>query len=155
MRRAKLAVLGLVTLSLCSCSLFGSGKKSGEEGAGEGNIPLADAGGPLRDVHFDFDSSDITAASQGTLRSNSQWLLDNPGTDVVVEGHCDERGTAEYNMALGERRARAAADFLKTAGVPGKSVSTVSYGEELPLDPGHGEDSWAKNRRDHFAISKK
>lgn len=155
MRRAKLAVLGLVTLSLCSCSLFGGGKKSGEEGAGEGNIPLADAGGPLQDVHFDYDSSEINAAGQSTLRSNSQWLLDNPGHDVVVEGHCDERGTAEYNMALGERRARSAADYLKTAGVSSKSISTVSYGEELPLDPGHTEDAWAKNRRDHFAIGKK
>lgn len=154
MRRAKLAVLGLVAVSLCSCSLFGSGKKSGEEGAGEGNIPLADAGGPLQDVHFDFDSSEITSAGQSTLRGNGQWLLDNPGNSVVVEGHCDERGTAEYNMALGERRARAAADYLRTAGVPAKSVSTVSYGEELPLDAGHTEEAWAKNRRDHFAISK-
>lgn len=154
MRRAKFAVLGLVVLSLCSCSLFGSGKKSGEEGAGEGNIPLADAGGPLQDVHFDYDSSSLDATAQGALRSNGQWLLDNPGNSVVVEGHCDERGTAEYNMALGERRARAAADFLKTAGVPAKTLSTVSYGEELPLDPGHTEDAWAKNRRDHFAIQK-
>lgn len=154
MRRAKLAVLGLVIVSLSSCSLFKSGKKSGEDGAGEGNIPLADASGPLQDVHFEFDSSALDAGAQSALRSNGQWLLDNPGNSVIVEGHCDERGTAEYNMALGERRARSAADYLKTAGVPAKSISTVSYGEELPLDPGHTEDAWAKNRRDHFALQK-
>ena len=79
-------------------------------------------------------------------------MLQNEGIKVEVEGHCDERGTNEYNMALGERRATAAADYLRSLGVSGDRMRTVSYGEELPLDPRHNEEAWAKNRRVHFSV---
>jgi len=87
------------------------------------------------------------------MASNAEWLKAHEGATVQVEGHCDERGTNEYNMVLGANRARAAADHFRTLGVPAGSISTVSYGEELPVDPGHNEEAWAKNRRDHFKVN--
>jgi peptidoglycan-associated lipoprotein len=119
---------------------------------GEGNIPVAGPGSELKDVNFAFDSSSLDSRAQSVLRANSQWLLDNPGRKVVIEGHCDERGTNEYNLALGERRARATFDFLRSLGVKADNMSTISYGEELPLDPGQSEDAWSKNRRAHFSM---
>ncbi len=150
MRRVVLAVLLAVSVSACSRST-----SSGSESDGElGNIPLAEAGGALADVNFDYDSSEISTSAQSVLRDNAKWLLDNPNAAATIEGHCDERGTVEYNLALGERRARAAHDFLRSLGVKQSQLSTVSYGEELPLDPGHSEDAWAKNRRDHFRVGR-
>lgn len=132
------------------CSkLFGGGKGKGDS---EGNIPLAEAGGLLKDVNFAFDSSALSTSAQDVLRKNGDWLKSNKKAKVVIEGHCDERGTAEYNLALGDRRARSAFDYLKSNGVSGDQLSTISYGEELPLDPGHDESAWVKNRRAHFTI---
>lgn len=101
-------------------------------------------------IHFDFDRYDIRSDQTSTLESNAKCLKEHPEWKAHVVGHCDERGTTEYNMALGSRRSKAAADYLKRLGVEGKRLRTSSQGEEEPLDPGHNEDAWAKNRRAEF-----
>lgn len=155
MRRVRLFVLLIALVFAFGCSKSGKGGAGTPEDAmGEGNIPLAEPGSELKDVNFDFDSSALSSSAQSTLRENARWLLDHPGQAVTVEGHCDERGTAEYNMALGERRAQSAADFLRSMGVKKDRMNTISYGKELPLDPGHSEAAWAKNRRAHLALRK-
>ncbi|NTU93495.1 MAG: peptidoglycan-associated lipoprotein Pal [Chlorobiaceae bacterium] len=106
---------------------------------------------PMADVNFGYDSSEIGPAAEDQMKSNAAWLAANPARGAVLEGHCDERGTSEYNMALGERRANMAKDYLVRLGVDPTRLQTVSFGEEQPLDPGHTEDAWAKNRRVHFA----
>jgi peptidoglycan-associated lipoprotein len=106
----------------------------------------------LEDVHFDFDRSNIRPDARETLLEHAEKLQEASDADVLIEGHCDERGTNEYNMALGERRARSARDFLVSYGIPTSRLSTISYGEERPLDPGHNEESWARNRRAHFIV---
>lgn len=104
-------------------------------------------------IFFEYDSSDLGAEAQGELARNA-GLLQQYGTWVVtIEGHCDERGTAEYNLALGERRALAARDYLTTMGISADRLRTVSYGKEFPFDPGHDEAGWARNRRAHFVIT--
>jgi peptidoglycan-associated lipoprotein len=117
-----------------------------------GNVPPPVADGPLKDINFAFDSYKIDATAKGILAGNAEWLKANSGSKVQIEGHCDERGTNEYNMVLGANRARAAMEHLRTLGVDASRMSTVSYGEELPLDPAHNEAAWAKNRRDHFKV---
>jgi peptidoglycan-associated lipoprotein len=108
---------------------------------------------PLRPVFFPFDSADFGQDGQTVLNANAE-LLKRFGTWVVtIEGHCDERGTAEYNLALGERRALAARDYLVSLGIPASRLRTVSYGKEFPFDPGHTEDAWGRNRRAHFVIT--
>jgi peptidoglycan-associated lipoprotein len=109
----------------------------------------------LADIHFDFDKFNLVDEARGILKKHAEWLNKNNDVAVVVEGHCDERGTSEYNLALGERRASAAAKYLIDMGVDSKRIKTVSYGEEKPLDPGHNEEAWAKNRRAHFVASGK
>ncbi|MBF0482922.1 MAG: peptidoglycan-associated lipoprotein Pal [Desulfovibrionaceae bacterium] len=101
-------------------------------------------------IHFDLDRYDIKPEYRGIMTTKAQILKANPEVKLVIEGHCDQRGTAEYNLALGERRARAAADFLVNLGIPATRLSTVSYGKERPLDAGSGEAAWSKNRRDEF-----
>ncbi len=105
-------------------------------------------GRPLsRTFYFDYDKSVLKPADLGALEMHAQILRRNPDRSVVLEGHCDERGTREYNLALGERRADAVRTFLLSAGVPGRQIETVSYGEEQPADPGHNESAWERNRR--------
>lgn len=106
------------------------------------------------DIHFDFDKYDLHPEDRVILDKHAKWLMDNPGSSVRIEGNCDERGTSEYNMALGDRRALAAKRYLVDLGVSEGKISTISYGKEKPLDPGHNEEAWAKNRRDHFVVSK-
>jgi peptidoglycan-associated lipoprotein len=113
-----------------------------------------DEGGPLEDIHFDYDSANLTDAARVTLEKHALWLQSHREARVTVEGHCDERGTVEYNLALGEQRARAARDYLVSLGVAAERLRTVSYGKERPLDPGNGEEAWARNRRAHFAVSR-
>lgn len=109
----------------------------------------------LTDINFDFDNFDLGDEAREVLKKHAAWLTENKGVNITVEGHCDERGTAEYNLALGERRAKAAAMFLVNMGIDDKRIKTISYGEELPLDPGHDEAAWARNRRAHFVASGK
>lgn len=104
------------------------------------------------DVYFDFDQSSLTADARSVLERKAAWLTSNPSASVNIEGHCDERGTVEYNIALGERRARSAMDFLVDLGTNASRLSTISYGEEKPVDPGHDEAAWSKNRRAHFVL---
>ena len=105
------------------------------------------------DIYFEFDSSALLPMAQETLSQKADYILNNAGLSVTVEGHCDERGTEAYNLALGERRADSAKAFLVNLGVNASQITTISYGEERPVDMGHNEEAWAKNRRDHFVIN--
>ena len=111
------------------------------------------AGGPLKDISFNFDSADLSESARSTLKANAEWLKGNPAARVQIEGHCDERGAADYNMALGAKRAQAAMDYLTTLGIAGNRLSTISYGEEIPVCKEKTEDCWAKNRRARFVVS--
>ena len=103
-------------------------------------------------VYFDFDDSTLTYQAQEVLKQKAVWLRDNPDANVVIEGHCDERGTNAYNLALGERRAESAKSFLANLGISGARITTISYGEEKPVDMGKTEEAWAKNRRAAFVL---
>ncbi|MCK4538260.1 MAG: peptidoglycan-associated lipoprotein Pal [Candidatus Krumholzibacteria bacterium] len=106
----------------------------------------------LEDIFFDYDKFNIRDEYKGVLTANAEMLLDRPEVTLLVEGHCDERGTSEYNLALGEKRAKAILDFLVAYGVGADRLSLVSYGEEKPFDGGHDEQAWASNRRAHMAV---
>jgi len=106
-----------------------------------------------QDVFFDYDQYDLRTDAKGILDRKATFLNQNSSVRSQIEGHCDERGTNEYNLALGERRANAAKQYLTTAGVNAARLSTISYGEERPLDPGRNEAAWARNRRAHFVIT--
>jgi peptidoglycan-associated lipoprotein len=110
---------------------------------------------PLQPVFYEFDSAEMSADAQAALTKNAEVLKKNATWVVSIEGHCDERGTAEYNLALGERRALAARTYLVSLGIAPDRLRTVSYGKEFPFDPGHTESSWAKNRRAHFVVTAK
>lgn len=106
----------------------------------------------LVDVFFELDKSDLTREGRDRLSSNARLLKATSGAKIVVEGHCDERGTSEYNLGLGERRARAVRNYLVSLGVPDSRIETVSYGEEKPFAAGHDESAWKENRRAHFVL---
>ena len=108
---------------------------------------------PLQPVFFAYDSAEIDAGSRRVLDQNAELLRRNPNWVITIEGHCDERGTAEYNLALGERRAVAAKQYLVELGLAADRLRTVSYGKEFPFDPGHDEAAWRQNRRAHMVIS--
>ncbi len=108
--------------------------------------------GPLGDVFFEYDSSTLSAEGQEQLKQNGIYLESNAVKKALVEGHCDERGTSEYNLALGDRRAVSAKEFLVRFGVSASRLETVSFGEERPFATGHDEEAWAKNRRAHFVL---
>ncbi len=107
----------------------------------------------LEDVYFDFDKSDLREDTRATLQRHARVLSANPTVNVLVEGHCDERGTEEYNVALGERRAERVRSYLTSLGVDNSRMKTVSYGEIRPRAQGHDESAWAENRRSHFVLS--
>ena len=104
------------------------------------------------DIFFEFDKATLTPGARETLAKNGQWLRTNSDVAIIIEGHCDERGTNGYNLALGERRAESVNIFLADLGVDQSRLATISYGEERPMDRGHGEAVWASNRRAHFLI---
>jgi len=106
----------------------------------------------LRDIHFDFDKYDIRPDAARTLDANAAWLKSNGNHLLLIEGHCDERGTNEYNLALGERRAKSAMNYLVSQGVQAARITIISYGEERPLCSEHNETCWQQNRRDHFLV---
>jgi peptidoglycan-associated lipoprotein len=108
--------------------------------------------GDLGDVFFDFDKAEIRDDARGTLTDNGRKLMEVSDAMILIEGHCDERGTVEYNLALGERRAQAAKDFLVNYGVPASRIDTISYGENKPFAMGHDEGAWQQNRRAHFVV---
>jgi peptidoglycan-associated lipoprotein len=139
-----LAVGLLVTVTGCSCHAHRA------EQAGSNALPIPEEGKELKDVHFAFDSYELSPVAQQILQQNANWLKTHSGSKVVIEGHCDERGTNQYNMVLGANRARSVEEYERSLGVETSRMSTISYGEENPLDPGHNEEAWAKNRRAHF-----
>jgi peptidoglycan-associated lipoprotein len=170
MKTLKILLLPLVLamLVLSGCSSTGGAKDGAEGGAGSGmsgeggtstsaagdggswtGSPLEDPNSPLYEkvVYFDFDRSEIRPEYVDTLRAHAEYLVNTPSARLVIEGHCDERGSREYNIALGERRANSVKRFLEAEGVSPVQLDTISYGEERPVDPGHNEAAWAKNRR--------
>ncbi len=110
---------------------------------------------PFQPVFFGFDSSEIDSGAQATLNQNAELLKKYASWTITIEGHADERGTAEYNLALGERRALSARNYLVSLGITADRLRTISYGKEFPFDPGHNEEAWAKNRRAHFVVTAK
>ncbi|MDA3896278.1 MAG: peptidoglycan-associated lipoprotein Pal [Desulfobacteraceae bacterium] len=104
------------------------------------------------DVYFSFDDATLSSDARMTLKQKVSWLRENPGASILIEGHCDERGTSEYNIALGQRRAQSIKTFMINAGINASRLSTVSYGEERPVDFANNETAWSKNRRAHFKI---
>ena len=164
-----LAVFTLcLIVALASCSkkdvvqdepAFGaSGDNSGAAAGNEGAVGTGGAGdagtpsGDLRTAFFAYDSYALRGDAREALKYNANWLKEHGSATVQVEGHCDERGTTEYNLALGERRANAAKDYLQKLGITASRITVISYGEERPSDPGHDESAWAKNRRAAFVL---
>jgi len=111
--------------------------------------------GQLRTVYFTYDSSSLSSQSKSVLDDNAKYLKSNPGVEIQIEGHCDERGGIQYNLALGERRSKAVKRYLVALGVSPSRVSTVSYGKERPVSYGHDQESWSKNRRANFVVTRK
>lgn len=143
---------GTTDIGSSGCDDSGMSAKDREDKAIQKEMQRAREAFVNEDVHFDFDQSVLTPMARGVLERKAAWLRSNPGAAVTIEGHCDERGTADYNIALGERRANSAKSFLIDLGISASRLRTVSYGEERPLDPSHNESAWAKNRRAHFII---
>src|SRR5678816_1940951 len=129
-----------------------STSSSSLEAAQRGESSATPASSPLKDVYFDFDSYDLRADARASLKANGEWLRSNPSAQVQIEGHCDERGTTEYNLALGSKRAQGVKDYLMTLGAAADRLSTISYGEELPVCTERNEDCWQKNRRARLVI---
>jgi peptidoglycan-associated lipoprotein len=128
-----------------------------EEGASAEDFAVSDPsgeGGPLADIYFEFDQASLTDEARATLEKHALWLQNHRDARIIVEGHCDERGTVEYNLALGDRRAQTALEYLVSLGVAAERLRPVSYGKERPIVTGSGEASWSKNRRAHFAVSR-
>ena len=160
-------ILSLICLILAlgSCSSKGSKKGDDLDGAlsesdlnakrdsryGSGSIPAAEGEGLFRDIRFAYDSYQISDSGQQDIDYNAQVLKEHPNWNIQLEGHTDERGTSDYNMALGEQRARAVQEILTSLGVSSRRITTISYGEDVPLDPGQSESAFAKNRRVHFS----
>jgi peptidoglycan-associated lipoprotein len=176
MSRCGLILLSLVTIAGCSPStaakpesassaVSGGGSAKGKsprvespgqsslEALRRGEPPVTPASSPLKEIYFEFDRYDLRPEARASLKANADWLKGNPSVRVQIEGHCDERGTTEYNLALGAKRAQAAKSFLMSLGVAAERLSTISYGEETPVCKEHNEGCWQKNRRDRFVIS--
>jgi peptidoglycan-associated lipoprotein len=120
-----------------------------------GDLDAINKNSPFQPVFYPLDSFEVDATGQAALNTNAGLLKKYPTWVITIEGHCDERGTAEYNLALGEKRALAAKTYLVSLGVPADRLRTVSYGKEFPFDPGHEEGAWSKNRRAHFVVTSK
>jgi peptidoglycan-associated lipoprotein len=116
-------------------------------------VRAAETAVTVSDINFDFDKSSIRPDAREILKTNADVFLKNSASAIVIEGYCDERGTAEYNMALGQKRAQEAKKYLVNLGIKESKMKTISYGDERPLDPGHDEEAWAKNRRAHFVVT--
>lgn len=124
-----------------------------DDSVASGSLIDLNKNSPLKPVFFEYDSAEVTSVAQTTLNENAALLKKYGGWTITIEGHCDERGSAEYNLALGERRSVAARAYLVSIGIPAERLRTVSYGKEFPFEPGHDESAWQKNRRAHFVIT--
>jgi peptidoglycan-associated lipoprotein len=168
---ARLTVLALIcfALGVAGCS---SKKTEPVGGLGAGGTPannsgfdskstleenqhgtIGGSGGPLSDIHFAYNDYTVQPQDSSILKANASWLQAHPNTSVQVEGNCDERGSEEYNIALGAKRAQSAKDYLTTLGIAPSRITTISYGKELPLCHESDESCWQQNRRDHFVVS--
>src|SRR5262245_16855406 len=130
---------------------------TGESTTGQSSLDELQKGkpttpGPLKDIYFSFDRYDLEGEARETLKVNADWLKKNSTARIEIEGHCDERGTNEYNLALGAKRAQAAKDYLVTLGIATERLSTISYGEEIPVCTEHNESCWSQNRRARFVV---
>jgi peptidoglycan-associated lipoprotein len=126
-----------------------------EDPIGAADLDTINKNSPLQPVLYALDSYEVDAAGQQVLNADATILKKYPNWVITIEGHCDERGTAEYNLALGEKRALSAKTYLVSLGIPADRLRTVSYGKEFPFDPGHDENAWSKNRRAHFVVTSK
>ena len=129
--------------------------KISEDPLTSGDLDAINKNSPFQPVFYPLDSFEVDGTGQQALNTNAGILKKYPTWVITIEGHCDERGTAEYNLALGEKRALAAKTYLVSLGVPADRLRTVSYGKEFPFDPGHEEGAWSKNRRAHFVVTSK
>ncbi len=157
MKKVFLMIVSSALLFASACSTSGRSGAGSPDDYGdieEGNIPGASVGTELSDIHFAYDSSAISTEAEAVLKANASWMTSHSAQQVIVEGHCDERGTSDYNLALGERRAKSVSDYLRALGVSSSQLSNISYGAELPLDPAKNEAAYAKNRRAHFSFKK-
>ena len=156
----------LVTLLAVGCSSNRpkNAQDAGADGANGANNGLSldlngdsdsNKAGGLQTVYFAYESSNLESSAKDTMKANADFLKTNANVDIQVEGHCDERGGRQYNLALGERRAKAVRDYLVAMGVEAKRVSTISYGNERALAEGHDEPAWSKNRRANFVVTAK
>lgn len=136
--------------SLASDNLPRGQDKSSLDALRRGEAPITPRDSGLKEVYFEFDRYDLDSDDRAILTTNAEWLKKNSALRVEIEGHCDERGTNEYNLALGAKRAQAAKDYLMSLGVAPNRISATSYGEEIPVCREHNEDCWQKNRRDRF-----
>ena len=155
-------VLALGLTGCGSSSKKGTGTGASGEGGGDGDMTLelnadsdSNKAGGLKSVYFDFDSSQLSSSARSTLDGNAAFLKGNEKVEVQVEGHCDERGGVQYNLALGENRAKAVKEYLVALGVGAKRVTTISFGKERPVSFGHSDDAWSKNRRGNFVVTAK
>ncbi len=164
------AAMMLAMVAGCSSKQSGAGAGQGNTGPGgigenglgaNGSSTLnqfqkgtlgANGQGPLGDIHFDYNDYSVRAQDGEILKSNADWMSKNSATHVQIEGHCDDRGSEEYNIALGAKRAQAAKDYLETLGITADRMSTISYGKELPVCNEDTDECWAQNRRDHFVV---
>ena len=174
-RLGRLTVIGAAAIALalaagCSSKQSGASAGAGNQGAGgigesglgaNGSSSLnrfqkgtldANGQGPLSDIHFDYNDYSVREQDGEVLKSNADWMTKNPASRVQIEGHCDNRGSEEYNIALGAKRAQAAKDYLETLGIAADRMSTISYGKELPICNEDTDECWAQNRRDHFVV---
>ena len=164
MMKNKITMMGILFVALFSLVLFsgcaekkaivaeGTAQEQPSAAQDAATLSAAAAQEALKDINFDYDKSNIGMEARVIMKANADILLKNRNFNIIVEGHCDERGTSEYNMALGERRAQEAKKYLINLGVDGARMKTISYGEERPLDSRSNEEAWAKNRRAHFLI---
>lgn len=164
-RNGFLSILLTLAFIITGCA-SDSGKKTGGESVMEEAADAASAlelngssddstAGPLKTIYFDFDSTRLSAAAKDTLNNNAMFLKGVEAIDIQIEGHADERGGQQYNLALGERRAKAVKRYLETLGVNSARISVISYGKEKPNAFGHDESAWSKNRRANFVITAK
>ena len=145
-KNAFLVILASLVISACATKKVGTGQMQGDVYTGSDTIEYLASGVKDR-VFFATNESVLTTASRETLRKQAAWLRKNSDINIVLEGHADERGTREYNLALGERRANAAKDYLMTYGISGKRISVISYGKEKPVNPASSPLAWSQNRR--------
>jgi peptidoglycan-associated lipoprotein len=156
-------MVGLLAVG-CASKKPNNGQSGASNGADGSNAGLtlelngdsdSNKAGGLKTVYFDFDSSNIDGDTKSALEGNADYLKNNKSIDIQIEGHCDERGGRQYNLALGERRAKAVRDYLVANGVESKRLSTISYGSERPKSEGSDESAWAQNRRANFVVTSK